>query len=107
MGKVSRGFYEPQGAVSGNDLMQQLLFTCKEVSNGLNYLHSKGLVHGAVRVSNVLLDKEGRAKLADWGLHTVLGKDVVRQWDAPEIRAGGEVTRHSDVWSYGVLMVEC
>jgi len=86
---------------------KQLLFTCKEVANGLNYLHSKGLVHGAVRVSNVLLDKEGRAKLADWGLHTVLGKDVVRQWDAPEIRAGGEVTRNSDVWSYGVLIVEC
>ena len=35
---------------------KQLLFTCKEVANGLNYLHSKGLVHGAVRVSNVLLD---------------------------------------------------
>ena len=86
---------------------KQLVFISKEVANGLNYLHGKGLIHGAVRVSNVLLDREGRARLADWGLHTVLGKAVVRQWDAPEVRAGEEVSMHSDIWAYGVMMVEC
>ena len=86
---------------------KQLLFTCKEVVTGLAYLHKKGMVHGAVRASNVLLDKDGRARLGDWGLHTVIERDRVLQWEAPEVRRGEQVTKRSDVWSVGVLMVEC
>jgi serine/threonine protein kinase len=87
--------------------LNKLLFTCKEVVNGLAYLHHKGMVHGAVRASNVLLDKDGRARLGDWGLQTVVERDRVLQWEAPEVRRGGQVTKQSDVWSIGVLVVEC
>ena len=85
----------------------QLLFTCKEVVAGLAYLHMKGVVHGAVRAGNVMLDKEGRARLGDWGLHVVVERDRILQWEAPDVRRSGLVTKQSDIWSLGVLVVEC
>ena len=34
-------------------------------------------------------------------------RDRVLQWEAPEVRRGGQLTMQSDVWSLGVLVVEC
>ena len=39
-----------------------------EVLEGLRALHERGVVHGAVKPSNVLVDDEGRLRVADYGL---------------------------------------
>ncbi|EGZ29095.1 hypothetical protein PHYSODRAFT_469139 [Phytophthora sojae] len=38
---------------------------------GLDYLHKKGLVHGHLKLSNILVGADGQAKLADFGLDAV------------------------------------
>jgi len=45
-----------------------LLFKLQQVSLGLSYLHSQNVIHGSIRGSNILIDNEGRAVLADFGL---------------------------------------
>eukprot|EP01039_Chlorochromonas_danica_P010609 gene10609-11756_t len=63
-----------------------------DVCNGLNHLHSFGLVHGRLKDSNILLFDGYRAKLSDFGVETFL-TDVSRmsspgkhgyRWLAPE-----------------------
>jgi serine/threonine protein kinase len=39
-----------------------------DVLSGLKYAHEKGIIHGDIKPSNILLDANGRAKVSDWGL---------------------------------------
>jgi serine/threonine protein kinase len=43
-----------------------------EVTEGLEYLHSKGIVHGDLRGANVLISEDGVARLSDFGLSKFL-----------------------------------
>uniref|UniRef100_A0ACD5ZF74 Uncharacterized protein n=1 Tax=Avena sativa TaxID=4498 RepID=A0ACD5ZF74_AVESA len=63
------------------------LDACMGAARGLHCLHAAGVVHGAVKASNVLLDESWAAKLSDYGL----SKDA---------------TMESDVHSFGVLLFE-
>ncbi len=55
-----------QRFLDGNPLdPEQAPHILQDALEGLNYLHGKGIVHGAIKPSNVLLDAQARAKLAD------------------------------------------
>ncbi|XP_028412461.1 serine/threonine-protein kinase/endoribonuclease IRE1-like [Dendronephthya gigantea] len=47
----------------------------KEILSGLEFLHDKGILHRDLKPSNVLVDIEGRMKLADFGISRVLEDD--------------------------------
>src|SRR5581483_202160 len=84
-----------------------------DVLRGLATLHAKGIVHGDLNPSNVLLTAEGRAKIADFGVsaqrgrHTVAVGSLPAAWTpgyvAPEVARGGERTPASDVYAAGLL----
>eukprot|EP01065_Artemidia_motanka_P026008 TRINITY_DN3093_c3_g2_i2.p1 TRINITY_DN3093_c3_g2~~TRINITY_DN3093_c3_g2_i2.p1 ORF type:complete len:914 (+),score=209.05 TRINITY_DN3093_c3_g2_i2:147-2744(+) len=93
-----------------------------QVLQGLEYLHSHGIIHRDVKGLNVLIDR-GDAKLADFGsckcIRTIAGPDDAAvasaehssvsgtpQWMAPEVFTGSEPSTLSDVWSVGCLIVE-
>jgi hypothetical protein len=87
-----------------------------EILQGLQVLHSLGIVHRDVKCGNILLDAEGTAKLGDLGLAkgsdlgqtltadaTVLGTPG---YIAPEILQGNRATPASDLYSVGVVLFE-
>jgi YVTN family beta-propeller protein len=88
-----------------------------QVASALDAAHARGLVHGDVKPSNVLVDRADHAYLADFGLtkrladeHTPLGEpQVVGTIDyvAPEQIRGDEVDGRTDVYSLGCLLYEC
>jgi eukaryotic-like serine/threonine-protein kinase len=99
------------GALSvdeGADLAAQL-------ARGLDALHTAGILHRDVKPSNVLLEEDGTAALADFGL--ARAPDSTRlthegqllgslHYLAPELIEGAEATVASDVYALGCLMYE-
>lgn len=92
----------------------------REVAAGLAFLHescSPSIVHRDIKASNVLLDGECGARIADFGLARLVEKErshVSTQeaagtagYMAPEYREGvTAVTAKGDVYSFGVLVME-
>lgn len=90
-----------------------------EVAQGLEYLHSMKVCHGDLRGSNVLVDNDGHARIADFGLVPLYALASAGEysgslrWTAPEvIRSKIHGNRRlkrmpaGDIYSFGCLCVE-
>lgn len=81
-----------------------------DVLLGLDSLHSRGMLHRDLKPGNILLDGQGRAKIADFGLVTdrlILGYgSAAGYWDhlAYEIWHQGPTSAKSDIWAFGMTL---
>nr|GME04763.1 probable serine/threonine-protein kinase At1g54610 [Ipomoea batatas]GME18339.1 probable serine/threonine-protein kinase At1g54610 [Ipomoea batatas] len=83
---------------------------------GLQHCHERGILHRDIKGSNLLIDKDGMLKIADFGLANFfnpakprpLTNRVVTLWyRAPELLLGAtEYGAGIDLWSAGCLMAE-
>ncbi|CAI9784739.1 unnamed protein product [Fraxinus pennsylvanica] len=86
----------------------------KGVARGLAYLYkelpSLGLPHGHLKSSNVLLDSTFEPVLSDYALTPVINKEHAQRfmvaYKSPESTQSDLVTRKTDVWSLGILILE-
>jgi len=81
------------------------------VGSALDHVHSKGVVHRDVKCANILLSKDGRITLADFGLACLMKETSTKiptaalgtpAYLAPEIICGRPHSPASDAWSLGV-----
>ncbi|KAJ1326312.1 cell division control protein CDC15 [Microdochium nivale] len=85
-----------------------------QVLQGLHYLHDQGVIHRDIKGANILTTKDGKVKLADFGVSTstLAGPDKEAQvvgtpyWMAPEIIELSGATPASDIWSLGCTVIE-
>ncbi|PIA31553.1 hypothetical protein AQUCO_04900093v1, partial [Aquilegia coerulea] len=86
-----------------------------DVANGLQYIHEHTrpkVVHKDIKTSNILLDGNMRAKIANFGLAksgcNAITMHIVgtQGYIAPEYLADGIVTTKMDVFSFGVVLLE-
>ncbi|KAF9468656.1 hypothetical protein BDZ94DRAFT_686290 [Collybia nuda] len=85
-----------------------------QVLEGLVYLHDQGVIHRDIKGANILTNKDGTVKLADFGVasSTTTGgvsDDAVvgsPYWMAPEVIEQSGATTASDIWSVGCVVIE-
>jgi serine/threonine-protein kinase len=103
---------EREGALD----LETAVTLCLQVAKGVGELHKHDLVHRDLKPANILLDEEGCAHVADFGLAkdpnasllTMPGQAVGSlDYMAPEQIRGEEVSAATDVYSLGCVMFEC
>ena len=65
-----------------------------EIAKGLEYAHNKNIIHGDVKISNILI-KNGVYKISDWGLSKLkIDESVTLSGATPSYAAPGtDITR--------------
>ncbi len=94
-------------------IMQRLYDGLKQLALGLHALHEAGVLHRDIKPSNILVTKEGRVVLVDFGLAAQVESDGRPQgvqgtpdYMAPEQAAGKPATPASDWYAIGVMLYE-
>ena len=54
---------------------EEALAIVPQICDALQYAHDHGVVHRDIKPENILLDKEGRVKIADFGLAKLVGSE--------------------------------
>ncbi|CAJ0931123.1 unnamed protein product, partial [Mesorhabditis belari] len=99
--------------------LQTVLDIFKQVALGMNFLHSKRIIHRDLKSNNIFLTDDSTIKIGDFGLATVKtrwsGTQQNQQptgsilWMAPEVirmQDQNPYTNKSDIYSFGVVMYE-
>jgi interleukin-1 receptor-associated kinase 1 len=91
----------------------------KDIATGLQYVHHEYepmVLHRDIKASNIMIDFNFQGRLGDFGLACVLanGKDSYTDYGAPgtlgfrapEYVYNGKATRKTDIFAFGVLVLE-
>lgn len=105
--------------IEKNELpLEQMVKVAIGISKGLDFLHSKGIVHRDVRSPNILLTKHLEPKIADFGLARLIDKENKADtkmdnqafgcygWMDPNLYYERKYTVKSDIYSYGMVLWE-
>ncbi len=104
---------------SGKINSEQALAIVPRICEALQYAHEQGIVHRDIKPENILLDKQGRVKIADFGIAKILGPERKEQpltgekaigtphYMAPEqVEKPATVDHRADIYSLGVVFYE-
>ncbi|KZV26811.1 receptor-like protein kinase [Dorcoceras hygrometricum] len=86
----------------------------KGVAKGLAYLYNElpclTAPHGHLKSSNVLLDATFNPLLSDYGFIPIVNQEHAQEhmvaYKSPEYKHTGRITKKTDVWSFGILVLE-
>lgn len=115
--------YAPGGSLSDLIAKSPLTLTqaerlLREVAPALDYAHRQGIIHRDIKPANILLDREGNALLADFGIVKLIESSTVANltnasgvvgtpaYMAPEQANGQPVDARTDIYALGIVAYE-
>jgi len=86
------------------------------IASGLEYLHSIKIIHRDLKSPNILITRDWQAKISDMGFARIREGENKLQimteqrgtilWAAPEIFETNEISDKSDIYSFGLILLE-
>lgn len=109
-----------QVLAAGGMKPDQALAIVPQICDALQYAHDQGVVHRDIKPENILVDKQGRVKIADFGLAKIVGREAhdfmltgvgevmgTPAYMAPEqVEHPSEVDHRADIYSLGVVFYQ-
>jgi eukaryotic-like serine/threonine-protein kinase len=95
--------------------VEDAAFITRQIADGLDYAHARGLVHRDIKPQNILIDGNGNLKVVDFGIAKGLSDSNLTEagtgmgtvhYVSPEQARGESATPLSDVYSTGVVVFE-
>ncbi len=102
----SRGEYLP---------IQKITDWGAQIADALGVAHDAGIIHRDIKSENIMITKDGRVKVMDFGLAKLKGGIALTKtrstvgtlgYMSPEQVVGQELDQRTDLWSFGVVLYE-
>ncbi len=101
--------------MSGQLSLGTAIRIAKQVCEGLIEAHRMGVVHRDLKPGNIMIDRQGNARILDFGIARSLGAKGITgagvmigtpEFMSPEQVEGKEVDQRSDIYSFGIILYE-
>jgi serine/threonine-protein kinase len=93
--------------------IDQTVEYAREVCVALDYAHQNGVTHRDIKPENIMIDKEGKIKIMDFGLATVENEKGEKEnivgtpfFMSPEQITGEQLDHRADIYSFGVSLYQ-
>jgi len=94
--------------------LEAVLSLIGQIGDALDFAHRHGIIHRDIKPGNILIDKDGRPRLLDFGIARVSSSTMTQTnmvmgtpyYMAPEQIAGKTVDHRADIFSLGTILYE-
>jgi serine/threonine protein kinase/Tfp pilus assembly protein PilF len=126
LGEDKGTFYITMEYVAGEDLKSTLarvgqlsvgktLYVARQIGEGLAEAHRLGVIHRDLKPQNIMIDREGNARIMDFGIaRSLKAKGLTEagvmigtpEYMSPEQVDGKEADQRSDIYAFGIILYE-
>lgn len=108
-GVTLKTYIAKKGQLSYNEVISIAI----QVGRGIEAAHNKNIVHRDIKPQNIMISKEGKVKVTDFGIARAVTSNTINadlmgsvHYSSPEQARNGFVSFQSDIYSLGIVMYE-